>query len=410
MRRLILTVVVIAAIALIAACAGPEGPAGPVGEVGPAGPPGPAGPVGPVGEAGPAGPKGEPGVSWAPAAYVGAEACAECHGELAASYAETGHAHALTKIVDGAAPEFPFSELPGAPEGYTWDDILYVIGGYGWMARFVDQSGNVITGETAQYNLVNENLDLGDNWTAYHTGEQVPFDCAQCHTTGYVPEGNQDGVAGLIGSWAADNVGCERCHGPGGNHVNDPYFVEMPVEREAELCGECHTLGDLTTVEASNGFLEHNNQYGELFTSKKRVMECVDCHNVHATTKYGKGLAIKSECDVCHFQQAENQKITDRRHAQCIDCHMPMATLSAVGDPAQHAADVRTHLFAINPLAPTQLNEDGDASNPYLALEFTCKGCHYEDGRGGALPDEQLVEVATGFHDRELAGSLNRQR
>jgi hypothetical protein len=329
---------------------------------------------------------------------------------LAASYAETGHAHALTRIVEGAAPEFPFSELSGPPEGYTWNDILYVIGGYGWMARFVDQSGNVITGDTAQYNLENDMLDLGGDWAPYHTGEQIPFDCARCHTTGYVPEGNQDGIAGLVGTWAEDNVGCERCHGPGGNHVNDPYFVDMEVERAGERCGECHSLGDLTTIEAADGFVIHMNQYQELFSSKKRVMDCVDCHNVHAPTHYGRGLAIKSECDTCHFQQATYQKINDRRHAPCIECHMPLATKSAVADPAQFTADVRTHLFAINPQALTQLTDEGDASNPFVAIEFSCKGCHNEDGPGGPLPDEQLVEVATGFHDRELAGSLNRER
>ncbi len=410
MRRLILSLVLVTVLALIAACAGPEGPQGPPGEVGPSGPPGPEGPPGPTGPAGPAGPKGEAGISWAPAVYVGSDACAECHELLATTYAETGHANALTKIVDGAEPEFPFTELDGPPEGYTWADILYVIGGYGWMARFVDQTGHVITGDTAQYNLVNDTLDMGGDWAAFHTGEQLVFDCAACHTTGYVPVGNQDGLEGLVGTWAEDGVGCENCHGPGGNHVNDPLFVDMRVQRDAEMCGACHTRGDLTQVEATDGFIDHNNQYGELFTSTKRVMDCVDCHNPHTTTKHASGLAIKSECETCHFQEDEYQKITDRRHAQCIDCHMPRATKSALGDPAQFSADVRTHLMAINPIATSQFNEDGDASNPYLAVEFSCKGCHNAEGRGGELPDEQLVEVATGFHDRELAGSLNRQR
>ena len=34
--------------------------------------------------------------------------------------------------VDGQPPEYPYTELVDTPEGYTWDDILYVIGGYGW--------------------------------------------------------------------------------------------------------------------------------------------------------------------------------------------------------------------------------------------------------------------------------------
>jgi hypothetical protein len=85
---------------------------------------------------------------------------------------------------------------------------------------------------------------------------------------------------------------------------------------------------------------------------------------------------------------------------------MPLATKSAVGDPEQYTADVHTHLFAINPLAISQF--DDDISQPYLSLEFACKGCHNEDGSGGRVSDERLIEVATGYHDRDLAGSVTR--
>ena len=85
------------------------------------------------------------------------------------------------------------------PKGYTWDDILYVIGGFNWKARFVDKQGNVITGAEdakTQYNLANKLLKLDDEWVAYHPGETVAFSCGSCHTTGYIPQGNQGGVAG----------------------------------------------------------------------------------------------------------------------------------------------------------------------------------------------------------------------
>jgi hypothetical protein len=326
---------------------------------------------------------------------------------------ETGHPYILQKVVDGQPPQHPFSEVPEPPAGYTWADILYVVGGYGWKARFIDQQGYLITGAadaTTQYNLPNERLDLGDDWIAYHAGEQVPYTCGACHTTGYVPEGNQDGLPGLIGAWSEDGVGCEACHGPGSNHVNQPYQVRMEVVRDSELCGQCHTQGEPIAIEAEDGFIRHEDQYEELFASKKRVMRCVDCHDPHQTTKYTKGLAIKTACENCHFEKAEYQKITDRRHAQCIDCHMPYVTKSAVGDPARFSGDVRTHLMAINPLAEAQFDDDGKTAAPYLALDFACKGCHNEQGRAPVLTDEQLQEVAVGYHDRDLAGSANEQQ
>ena len=132
--------------------------------------------MGPPGEQGPAGPIGKPGLDYTPAVYVGRDACKECHTDLHTSYLGTGHAWALNKIVDGKAPQYPESEVPDPPAGYTWDDILYVIGGYGWMARFVDKQGMLVTGEisaTTQYNFENRTLDTEAGWVSFHAGEQL---------------------------------------------------------------------------------------------------------------------------------------------------------------------------------------------------------------------------------------------
>jgi hypothetical protein len=306
------------------------------------------------------------------------------------------------------------------PEGYTWEDIRYVVGGYAWKAVFLDQQGYIITG-TTQYNFENGNLDTDAGWVEFQhpdsavageatTDGAVPYTCGGCHTTGYVPDGNQHGLPGLIGTWAEDGVGCEACHGAGSNHVNDPYLARMEVNRDSQACGDCHSRGDSTVLEAVEGFILNYQQYDELFLSKKRVMDCVDCHNPHEGTRLGRKLSIRTECETCHLDSADYQKISDRRHATCIDCHMPYATKSAVGNADIFTADVRTHLMAINPRADSQFDQDGALFEPYLTVDYACKGCHNEDGRAGVLPDEQLVEVATGYHDPDLAGSLNRQR
>ncbi|MCZ7666208.1 MAG: hypothetical protein M5U34_02680 [Chloroflexi bacterium] len=144
----------------------------PQGEPGAQGPPGPPGRDGIAGAPGPA---GADGLSFQPPVYVGSAACAECHQELAAVFSQSGHAFPLTPVVDGQPPEYPFSEVEALPDGYAWDDIAYVVGGYNWKARFVGHDGFIITGEaeaTTQYNLENENLELGDEWVAYHAGEE----------------------------------------------------------------------------------------------------------------------------------------------------------------------------------------------------------------------------------------------
>ena len=418
MKKFAIGLTTLLSILLLSACAmqvQPAASATPVAEPGPSGPPGPQGEPGAQGPQGPAGPQGEAGVSYAPATYVGREACEECHEELYASYLETGHPWQLNKVVDGEAPAYPFSEVKEPPEGYTWDDILYVIGGYGWKARFINKEGYIITGEgeaTTQYNLENNRLKAGDDWAAYHAGEEKSYDCGSCHTTGYIPEGHQADLPGLIGTWAEDGVGCEACHGPGSNHVNDPYLVTLEVNRDREACATCHAQGSGAgePVVTQDGLISHHDEYGALFPGKKAVMDCVDCHNPHTTVKYAKGFGAEVTCESCHFESVDYQKITDRRHAQCVDCHMPYVTQTAVADPAKFSGDLRTHLMAINPVALTSVDDKGAWAGAYLGIDFACKGCHNADGRGDALTDEQLLEAAKGYHDPAQVGALNKKR
>ena len=150
MRRSVVIIVALLAVALLtAACVAQAQEAGTEGPPGPPGPQGEAGPPGPQGEQGPSGPSGADGLNWMPATFVGSENCQECHEELYVTFMETGHPYKLNKVVDGQPPEYPFSEVPDPPEGYTWDDISYVIGGYGWKARFIDHDG-FRRGETLQ--------------------------------------------------------------------------------------------------------------------------------------------------------------------------------------------------------------------------------------------------------------------
>jgi hypothetical protein len=86
---------------------------------------------------------------------------------------------------------------------------------------------------------------------------------------------------------------------------------------------------------------------------------------------------------------------------------MPRPIQVAAAEPELFRGDMRTHLMAINPGEIAQFNSNGEWVGPYITLEFACKGCHNEAGSGPALDDERLIEVATGYHDRELTGSEN---
>ena len=417
-KQLLFFSVMLLSALLLAACAGPEGPQGPVG---PAGPAGPEGPQGPPGESGPAGPEGSQGpagesseaAAAAPmgAEYVGAVVCAGCHTDIADVFNMSGHPYKLNRVVDGQPPEFPFTEVVEVPEGYTWDDMLFVIGGYNWKYRFVGLDGFIITGDAdalTQYNFPNPVTGNEGGWVAYHAGEEnKPYDCGTCHTTGYSPVGNQEDLPGLVGTWTEEGIQCEECHGPGSLHILAPRGFAMEVNRDPEECGACHRRGGVEAVNASGGFIQHHEQYEELFQGKHVTINCVTCHDPHAgVIQLRKAQeadpsvqTTRTTCENCHYTEAAYQNsAVHPAVAACIDCHMPRVTKSATGNAEMFTGDIRTHLMAIDPLQIEQFNEDGSVALSEIGLNFACRHCHVEGGSATVKTDEELTAKAVDYH------------
>jgi hypothetical protein len=377
---------------------------------------GPAGPMGPAGPAGPQGPAGPPGEDASVRLeYVGAEKCGECHENAYAKFILSGHAYNLTKIENAQAPTFPYDDVTGGvddpPEGYTWEDISYVIGGFGWKALFVDHDGDLITnppGETGgtdyanQYHFANEALDENADWSSYHAGEEnLAMDCGSCHTTGYHTEGHQDDLEGIVGTWALEGVQCEACHGPGSLHASDPYGHLMVLDRSNQQCGACHTRASATLIEAENGFAQQNQQFDEVYNSKHFALPCITCHDPHASSVYADPVlnpttGIRQTCDTCHWQNVY-QNNDNHFSLACVDCHMPAAGQSALANLEIFTGDLSAHIFSINP-APNapQFNEDGTVSMPYLTLNYACNHCHGPFAR--PKDPQELSEMAQGYH------------
>ena len=84
--------------------------------------------------------------------YEGPEFCSECHEAQYNLWKSSGHPYIFMEGQNAKHRPIPL------PEGHTWDDISYVIGGYNWKARFIDQDGFIITGDedaATQYNFFN---------------------------------------------------------------------------------------------------------------------------------------------------------------------------------------------------------------------------------------------------------------
>ena len=385
------------------------------------------------------------GLVWSQS-YVGSSACMYCHSDKYGDWADSGHPFKANIKSEGwnilgpgddDGPQYPeyvtnHQDLWMPTIGATWtDDITGVVGGFGWKARFLDNSGKVVgtlnseinpgAGQN-QYNFF-EGEEWG--WADYHPSDDKTYNygCFRCHTTGPSEEGTWlEGVDGL-GSFAEDGVGCEACHGPGSDHVGAPsssnidlvyeydinygnglaisdtdtLYADAGEDRVNFLCGTCHNRGFNYPIEVSSGYIKHHEVWEESLTwDGHSFMSCTTCHDPHKRVIWG-GDGITSACENCHTTQVATTNHSDG--ATCVDCHMPYAGKSAVArGESGYKGDIHSHLFTVTVDTESMFNEEGnlvqDDENREASLDlgFTCLGCHNDDSTDD-IPDKTIEEA-----------------
>jgi len=377
-------------------------------------------------------------------AYVGSDACAECHGpgsrgeDYYTPWKDSGHPYKLVKI-NGEAPvdSYPdFASFPNdftmtLPGDYTWQTVSYVIGGYGWKMRWIADDGFIVTGlPNNQYNFEDQ------SYSDYHSSSAdgtVPYNCGRCHTTGWVADAdygdhnddgdltdNQDGLPGMAGTFFAGGIHCEACHGMGSQHVYSRDY-HMTVDSTPALCSQCHYRNEDHSIAASGGFIKHHEQYDEWSHSPHNSSDptapgCDDCHDPHSGVVFdsqaaGQGVLPAADCAGCHPEEAAYRK--HNSFPECLDCHMPDASKSAIKHN-DYSADDATHIWKINTDAVGKTEgmfsadgstvlEDGNGKSA-ITLDFACYGCHTDsEGVGGEFSQKTLEELSTmaqGMHTR----------
>ena len=304
--------------------------------------------------------------------YLGPAVCSDCHLDIYNSYRATAHPFKIRPAREAHTVGMAL------PEGYSWNDISYVIGGRRWKSRYMNTEGYIVTmtGENRDVPGKNQyNIATGE-WVDYHPGETMPYDCGRCHTTGYSETGHQDGLEGIVGSWAFPGITCEECHGPGKEHVESKGQGKILKDTSSSACGKCHVRGDKSKIPAGKGFIQHHEQYNELLAGSHAFLDCVACHNPHKPLQSG----IKSDCSDCHRDVAAEfaGSRMEKLGKTCEDCHMPTAAKSAVST-ARWQGDVKSHLFKINIDPDAKMfTDDGMWAKGYLTLEFACLKCHMD--------------------------------
>lgn len=179
-----------------------------------------------------------------------------------------------------------------------------------------------------------------DEFLGMALSEKALRQCLHCHTTWFraaLPNPSTPG-----GPESLDRgIGCERCHGPGLNHVKavEAGYPELaiavtkdtPPKRLMKSCEECH---------GSNGLVEPSDpeftrfqgttlKFSRCFTGSAGAIHCATCHDPH------RGLDTTAshyepKCLSCHAASGSGTRGGSGGAAcpvnptsGCIECHMP---------------------------------------------------------------------------------------
>jgi hypothetical protein len=331
-------------------------------------------------------------------AYVGAAACATCHADIASVVGASLHPGMVT-VVNGQRPSAPPDLPDNPPEGKAWADIKYVLGGWGWKARFVTTDMQVVVGENAQYDVPTTQFGQGA-WAAYSVDEPTPYDyaCFRCHFTG--PDQTN-------GALPEPGVQCEACHGMGKLHAQSPSVNNIVRDDSALACVRCHSRdAGLTRIIATGTFIDNHEQFEEKKLGGKldgahAGMKCTKCHDPHKGIRRGQVGGIVRDCKSpgCHPNQVVNHR-GGGVSPNCVDCHMSRATLSA-RSVNKYQGDVRTHIFKIHegvegqagmfePVGISTYVKQGYG----VTLDYACYSCHQDaSGVGGGFSTKTLAEL-----------------
>ena len=304
-------------------------------------------------------------------AYVGSDACVECHEEQADLWRGSHHALAWTLpspetiIADfdgtrfegtGMVVEFGLSEggkyriSVTEADGTTGDYTVHSVAGIEPLQQYLIetedgriQSFDVVwdAREERWYHLYPDQIlpvDDGLHWTGPYKNWNAR--CAECHATGF-DKNYQPGTRGYATTQAEIGVGCEACHGPGEAHLDwteagrigdrwaglDPFGFTISfddTEATIQQCATCHSRREAHTDESPIPGTPYHDSYGlallrpGLYHADGQILEEVYVYGSFLQSKmYARGVS----CLNCHDAHSGNR--IAEGNAICTQCHNP---------------------------------------------------------------------------------------
>lgn len=334
----------------------------------------------------------------ASAHYSGSQSCEKCHQEIYARWKKTPMANVVRdphEHPDAIAANLATNNV----SKITKDQVAFVYGSL-WKQRYFTKVGEDYFPLPVQWVFADNSWRPyhvpdkgGDWWTAFYPSDNMQRPtgptCDGCHSVGYDIHTKQ------VAEW---NVGCERCHGPGSEHVAHPARDNivnpglMDPVADTDTCVQCHSQGQPPTSPMDGKYYDwpvgysvglkladywkledctlgqtsfyyfpdctahKNRMQGNDFAQSvmyHRGITCASCHDVHGTNNYAQLRKPADQiCLDCHGPASANgprtATLAEHTHhkdgsagAQCVACHMPAIETEGVPGTFVHAHTFR---------------------------------------------------------------------
>jgi len=294
----------------------------------------------------------------AAAVFVGNLQCGQCHKSIVEAYARTPMAQS-----SGRAGTIAPAQFTAAGHRYRIAEgrlsfehgsaaIDYFIGSSTIGRSFLFQREGYLYQLPATWYAQKK---IWDASPGYERESEVRFDravdatCLACHASRVRPVlGTQNRYGDP--PFLDDGVSCERCHGPGSEHVRNPAVARMvnpaklDAERRDSVCTQCHLTGLARIEKPGRRFAEFRAGEkladfvtyfswagGEELTVTSHVEKlaqsackqgagdrlwCGSCHEPHTNAD-----RTQAACLSCHAE-------AHRREERCASCHMPKSVVA----------------------------------------------------------------------------------
>jgi predicted CXXCH cytochrome family protein len=166
---------------------------------------------------------------------------------------------------------------------------------------------------------------------------QTTFACFLCHSTAVVHEGEQ-----VLAEKSLFNVGCERCHGPGRDHVEAVRagkpdtsiyrYRSASAETIMRLCSECHRgpgaikAADIDRDPDLPRFAGTALNASKCYQLSGGKLSCSSCHNPHQSASHDLA-SYNRVCRSCHSTGttpvSKPRVCPVNKVSGCVSCHMP---------------------------------------------------------------------------------------